>query len=84
MNEITKNRRNGGHGVMDIPLYMQLFFVQQIKQYVKAKTEGGSRPLHLFFYGILLSQLAIKNCEYSFVKSCTSCFQTVYILPTVY
>ena len=28
---------------------MQLFFIQQIKQYIKAKTEGGSWPLHLFF-----------------------------------
>ena len=49
MNEIAKNRKDGVYGVMDIPLYLQLIFVKQIKQYIKAKTEDGSWPLHLFF-----------------------------------
>ena len=49
MNEITKNRKHGGYGVMDIPLYMQLFFDKQIKQYITVQTEGGSWPLHLYF-----------------------------------
>ena len=47
MNETSK--KDGRYGVMEIPLYMQLFFVKHIKQYIEVKTESGSWPLHLFF-----------------------------------
>ena len=38
MTEISKNRNEGGYAVLDIPLYMQLLFVKQMKQYILIKT----------------------------------------------
>ena len=38
MTEISENRSEGGHGVPDIPFYMQLLFVNEIKQCIQIKT----------------------------------------------
>ena len=67
MTDISKNRSEGGYGVLDTPLYMQLLFVKQIKNYVQIKIGSSQWDVHCFFLEIYCTRWVFKtvNVDYS-------------------
>ena len=63
--ELSKSRDSGGYDILDIPLFLELLYVKQVKNYYLCKTDQGECLPHLFLMEYNASRMLDKKLKLS-------------------
>ena len=63
--ELNKSQDSGGYDILDIPLFLELLYVKQVKNYYLYKTDQGDCLPHLFLMEYNASRMFDKKLKLS-------------------